>query len=860
MKRIIVATLLSGILIVGSSCASRLRADRMMEVGCEEQLDRLIPGMSSPDLAEREKSQRELEQWCFLVSSEQTDTDRAAQCRAMIARLGPETPRLARVWMLRQLQNIGREESVDALAALLDDKDERIREPARRALQSNPAPAAMEALGAALERTTEPAWQIALINALAARHDAAAWKWLLPLSEVADTEVADAAIAALGDVADAGVYAQSHMFWQPDDPARRERATAALLRIGERLVANGDTKLAEKLFRDIYESPLPSHLRAAGLRGLAAADQRTGIDILGEIIRGEHDEDLRLASISILADIDDVRATRALKGSLPLAPPEIQIPILAALGSRGDPEGRTGALSLLGSEDANVRLAAITALQQLGNKHDIWEFVRMAADATDAEQQAARRGLARLRGDDIDAAILEAVKPESYPRMQAELIRALAARYCYSAIPELLELHEGWGSVQRKAVYEALGRIADTSYLSRILDLLGRETDEEVREAGEDAVVAICHKIDEPEQQSAPVLAQLPEARGPVRASLIRVLGRLQTADALAAVRAAVDDDDEEVADAAVRALAKWEDARVLDDLLTLARSADSQIHRVLALRGYVRLLRLPSERPPEDTLTLLTEALSLAEADAERKLVFGALGDVIHIDALNMVRAHLTDEAVRDEAAVAAASIAKGLAGTLNDEALAALQEVLAAPVSEAAKRPAQEALDLIAKYHGYIAAWNYSGPYANEGQKFDEAFEAVFAPESPSAGEAVWNPLHASQPDNPWLFDLTKLGNCSNCCVYVMTEIESDIAQPARLEIGSDDAVKAWLNGELVHSNLAARALTPGEDTAEIALRPGHNTLLLKIVQSNGGWGFACAVRAPDGTPIAGIRCHAP
>ena len=870
MKRIIAATLLSGILIVGSSCASRLTADRIFKVDAGGELDRLIPCMSSPDLAERERVQREFEQLCLSFSiphprvedqlASQAEDWRLALCRAMIARLGPETPRLSRVWMLRQLQNIGREESVDALAALLDDEDERIREPARRALQSNPAPAALVALGAALERTDEPAWQIALINALAARHDAAAWKWLLPLSEAADTDVADAAIAALGDVADAGVYAQSHVFWQPDDPARRERATAALLRIGERLVANGDTKLAERLFRDIYESPLPHRLRAAALRGLAMADQRATVNMLGEIVRGERDEDMRMAAVSILADIDGVRATRALKGHLQLAPPEIQIAILAALGSRGDPEGRTGALTMLGSEDADVRVAAIAALQELGNKLDIWEFVRMASDGTDAEQQAARRGLARLRGDDIDAALLEAVKPDSYPRMQAELIRALAARYCHSAIPELLKLHEGWGSVQRKAVYEAIGQLADASYLPRILELLGRETDDEVREAGEGAVVAICHQIAEPEQRAAPVLAQLKQARGPVRVALIRVLGRLQTDDALAAVRAAVDDTDEAVADAAVRALAKWDDTRVLDDLLTLARTGDSKVHRVLALRGYVRLLRLPSERPPTDTLALLTEALSLADADAERKLVLGALGDVIHVDALNMARTYLGDEAVCNEAALAIVSIAQGLAGTQGDEAQAALSEVLAAPVSEAAKRPAQEALDLIAKHDGYIAAWQYSGPYGEKGRKFGEVFAAAFAPESPAAGECEWKPLRAARPDNPWTFDLTKVGKCANCCIYVLTEIESVTAQPARLEIGSDDAVKAWLNGELVHSNETTRGLTPGEDKVEVTLREGRNALLLKIVQANGGWGFVCAVRAPDGEPIAGLEFRAP
>ena len=39
-------------------------------------------------------------------------------------------------------------------------------------------------------------------------------------------------------------------------------------------------------------------------------------------------------------------------------------------------------------------------------------------------------------------------------------------------------------------------------------------------------------------------------------------------------------------------------------------------------------------------------------------------------------------------------------------------------------------------------------------------------------------------------------------------------------------------------------------------MTLRAGWNTLMLKISQGGGGWGFACGVKTPDGGNIAGLR----
>ncbi len=45
----------------------------------------------------------------------------------MADKLDPKTPNCARLWLLTQLERIGREKSVDAVTTLLSDKDDVVR-------------------------------------------------------------------------------------------------------------------------------------------------------------------------------------------------------------------------------------------------------------------------------------------------------------------------------------------------------------------------------------------------------------------------------------------------------------------------------------------------------------------------------------------------------------------------------------------------------------------------------------------------------------------------------------------------------------------------------------------------------------
>lgn len=66
---------------------------------------------------------------------------------------------------------------------------------------------------------------------------------------------------------------------------------------------------------------------------------------------------------------------------------------------------------------------------------------------------------------------------------------------------------------------------------------------------------------------------------------------------------------------------------------------------------------------------------------------------------------------------------------------------------------------------------------------------------------------------------------------------------SKPAKMTalFGSDDGAKVWVNGALVHRIQASRAMVPDEDKFEVSLKKGVNTILVKVENGGGGWGFA-------------------
>jgi len=117
----------------------------------------------------------------------------------------------------------------------------------------------------------------------------------------------------------------------------------------------------------------------------------------------------------------------------------------------------------------------------------------------------------------------------------------------------------------------------------------------------------------------------------------------------------------------------------------------------------------------------------------------------------------------------------------------------------------------------------------------------------------------LQAASP--PGMVNFSKLLGGSNRAVYLRNRVWAPEQRDVRLELGSDDGVKVWLNERVVHANNRPRPCRPGEDKVDITLEQGWNTLLVKVVQGGGGWAFCGRLIGRDGALTEGLRTeHAP
>ena len=92
----------------------------------------------------------------------------------------------------------------------------------------------------------------------------------------------------------------------------------------------------------------------------------------------------------------------------------------------------------------------------------------------------------------------------------------------------------------------------------------------------------------------------------------------------------------------------------------------------------------------------------------------------------------------------------------------------------------------------------------------------------------------------------DIVDLDKLYNGVDFVIAYASADItlANPEKvlLGIGSDDGVKIWLNGELIHQKWAARPINQDDDLVTLNMKKGNNRLIIKVQDIQQGWSFCC------------------
>ncbi|MFQ6092339.1 MAG: tetratricopeptide repeat protein [bacterium] len=152
----------------------------------------------------------------------------------------------------------------------------------------------------------------------------------------------------------------------------------------------------------------------------------------------------------------------------------------------------------------------------------------------------------------------------------------------------------------------------------------------------------------------------------------------------------------------------------------------------------------------------------------------------------------------------------------------------------------------------------WWIIGPFENAG-----GFHRRFPPERETkltksyrgkGGKVRWKQAQDSLFDG--YVNLKELYEPDTWTVaYGLLSVQSPMARPAQLRIGTNDATKVWLNGEEVWVRNVRRGALVDDDVIPVELKEGTNTILIKVTQADGEWGFFFRVTDPEGNPFDDI-----
>jgi HEAT repeat protein len=563
---------------------------------------------------------------------------------------GPTTA--GRDFAFDQLAFIATDASVPLLRSLLERAE--TAEQARFLLERIPGPAASEALRKRLENATGNT-KIGIINSLGRRRDIASVPQLAGLISASDKGITEAALAALQSIGDPAAIKALAMERSKLNGILREEASEAYAECADQLAKRGDTATAVRMYRELIAPQESSVVRIRAMAGLVTLEGKNAIPVLTAAIHSKNRSE-QAAAMTFLNRIPGADSTKVMIAEFPKLTAPGQVRVLAALADRGDVSAKTLALIALKNNSGDVRAAGLAALGKLGDESSVMVLAEAAAERPGPEQEAARQSLGELRGAKVDSTIVEGIRSKS-GKVRTELIVASGERGMVSAADALATALDDADPEVQRAALRSFRNVGGSAQVPALLEKLANASRASDRREITHTLSAVLRRS-EPSRINSVLSAYRANPPLESRLGLLEVLGQSGNEAALPVLRSGLKDPNPEISRGAILALSSWRSPVPLDDLYAIAKEGKDPTLKILALRGYVKLIGLPSQRPASESARLLSEAMQLAKEPAEKRSVLSLLSSYPSKESLQLAEGLLRDDTVANEAKAAAARL----------------------------------------------------------------------------------------------------------------------------------------------------------------------------------------------------------
>ncbi|MDR1937851.1 MAG: DUF1080 domain-containing protein [Tannerellaceae bacterium] len=648
---------------------------------------------------------------------------RLATANACVKALDIVNEREAKTFIIKQLQTIGKDESVDALARYLHE--ESLSDPAARALASIRTEKAGLALKTSLLRRMGTLnTQRDVILAIGEARIAGTENLLKDMIAGADENLQKAIFYALSRVGSkASIKELSAAAEKTGFALDKTGANEACIILLKRVAEQGDTQEALKAASELLSKATKAgktHTRNAALQVLLSIEKEKGLKRVQAALK-DPSREYRNAALEYTSAFASREVYIELVKTLVKAKPEVKTDILNWLGReslipekntllrtldiRFDLPARQVVLNQLNSKDFDVRQAAVWALVRMGDASFIPSLANLLTQA-EPDISLGRDALIAFKGDVTPDVVRVIPKAPDAGKIAAAGI--LASRKASTRINTVLDLIKSGAPDVKKAAYTALKDVVAEKDLTLLCGMLETADTASVPPL-QQAIIASIASLPAKEQASV-IFRRMLQTGESAKHLYYVVLSATGDKEALATLVTGFRQGRGAARDAAFEALLAWKGAESTDELFAICKDASAAAYFDRALAAFVRSVS-NTAFTGENRFLSLRKAMEIARTDEQKNSILRQIGRTGTFQALLYAGRFLDEKPVQQAAANAVMNIALDHAAYTGTEVRKLLNKVSAVldnPDAGYQRENIKKHLEEMPEEEGFVSIFN--------------------------------------------------------------------------------------------------------------------------------------------------------
>ena len=639
----------------------------------QEGVETLVKMMNPPGKLSNAPYEYALHSLSYYVMASGDEAKRSTLAMGYVKVLEQVDERETKAFVMRQMQALGKDECVEALAQYLADAE--LSGVAARALSAIGSERANQVLvGALRQRRGNTETQQDVINAIAEIGRPGAEPILLAMINTKDANLKKAINFALSRIGTRAslkpLAANAAAAGYTMEPSGANEAYLFLL---SRLAVEDGERDIKKLLAEVRTL----HKKAAKM-----GKEHTKI-AAAEIIMDIEDVDVIPFVLKAMKDKSKVYRNAILTLASPYADATMYIELLKVADKKQTP-ATVDILSWIGRESASprkheilkslelkfdrtayqmlveqtqkkdfaVKQAAVWTLVKLGHTDFIPSLANMLASTDEQTILLAQDALYAFRGD-ISESVAK-VLPQATDKGKICGLELLGSRKADAQMNTVLEQTEASSADVKAAAYKVLKDVVAAQDFVQLCGMI-ETCDAPYVSSMQDAIIASL-KSKPAAQQMSTITQRMYQAGESKKHLYYKVLAATGEPKALDLIAEGFNAGKGEAKDAAFDALLAWDDIAVADKLFAIAQTTPTYIDA--ALKAYVKLVSNPTFTG-ENRLLSLRKAMDIAQTDAQKNLILKHIGNTGTYLALLFAYEFVDNAGTKQAAAMAVKDIA---------------------------------------------------------------------------------------------------------------------------------------------------------------------------------------------------------